>query len=153
MTCPRCNSLDTTLHGRWLSCKGCGHTQMVQEPEVLIVGVPMEEPAKPGVPEMADKTTERIALVLYAAGWPEGCVPPPTSWRDLTWDTGGKIVSVTEADKKRDEAIEHINSAIASLSAVVVERCPGWEDWKASYRASLRAWLGRLLQIRDEMEG
>ena len=55
----------------------------------------------------------------------------------------------TTADEKRDEAFEHINAAIASLSVIVIDRCSGWSDYREAYYSKLRQSLSDLIDIRD----
>jgi len=54
----------------------------------------------------------------------------------------------TEADKHKDKALASINEAIQHLSAIVIERVCGWDEYNAEYSVKLELALINLLDIR-----
>lgn len=57
----------------------------------------------------------------------------------------------TEAEDKQVVLQEAIDSAIASASAISVDRCEGWEGFTAEYRKQLHTALMILLEMREDL--
>jgi hypothetical protein len=57
----------------------------------------------------------------------------------------------TAADDKRDEAREHVSSAVQLLSEIVVEKCWGYDDFTTEYQKTLRKSLNNLIEVREEL--
>lgn len=58
----------------------------------------------------------------------------------------------TTADDKVDSAVEHINSAVESISDVVVSKCYGYDEYSREYRKNLAIALQELLELRETLE-
>ena len=57
----------------------------------------------------------------------------------------------TTADEHRDAAKENINDAIENISAIVVARVWGWDEYTAEYLVKLQSILNDLLNIRADL--
>lgn len=57
----------------------------------------------------------------------------------------------TLADEKLDETRENINSAIKSLSDIVIGECSGHDDYTTEFRMVLGDSLHDLLKLREKL--
>lgn len=57
----------------------------------------------------------------------------------------------TEANTRRDQAIESVKGAISSLSAIVIDQCWGTQDFGPDYRKDLAVSLMELIAIRERL--
>lgn len=57
----------------------------------------------------------------------------------------------TAADHRLAEARGHVQKAVESLSAIVVERCCGVDGYNAAAQADFRRVFAELVRIRDEL--
>ena len=58
----------------------------------------------------------------------------------------------TDADERRDSALEHLTSTIQHLKAVVVDECPGSDEYNETYRLTMRNVFNTLLNMRDQLK-
>lgn len=57
----------------------------------------------------------------------------------------------TEADEKREQAIDSVQTAIECLSRIVVNRCEGADDFNAAYKLGHKQALKALIEVRDDL--
>lgn len=57
----------------------------------------------------------------------------------------------TEADKHRQAARENVREAIKHLSCIVVDQCPGTDDFKDTFVYKLRGALNKLMDVREDI--
>lgn len=57
-----------------------------------------------------------------------------------------------EAHERVDKAREHIQQAIEELSAVVITRCPGWDEFNSEAMREHEATLPLLMQARKNLD-
>lgn len=58
----------------------------------------------------------------------------------------------TEADLKQKAAIEHVETAVRLLSEIVVDECPGTNDYKEAHRHKLKRHFNTLVDVRDDLK-
>ena len=59
---------------------------------------------------------------------------------------------ITTADEKLNSAVDSLNSAIANLSEIVIDRCWGYDDYNTEFKAVLSKSMFDLIKIRDALE-
>ena len=59
---------------------------------------------------------------------------------------------ITTADEKLNSAVDSLNSAIANLSEIVIDRCWGHDDYTTEFKEVLSKSMFDLIQIRDALE-
>ena len=57
----------------------------------------------------------------------------------------------TDADEKRDEAVQYLGFTIKAISEIVIERVWGWDSFNKEYQSKLREHLNTLMSIRDDL--
>ena len=57
----------------------------------------------------------------------------------------------TTADEQLDLAKEDIQTALAHLSQIIVDRCWGWDEFTKEYREAIAQSLTDLIAIRDRL--
>lgn len=57
----------------------------------------------------------------------------------------------TEAEKNRSEAAEHVKAAIKKLSTLVVDQCPGTDEFNRTYRDELHRAMNKLIEVRNQI--
>ncbi len=57
----------------------------------------------------------------------------------------------TDADRKLEEAKEAINVAVMALNDILVGEVWGHDEYRADYRATMRAAYADLLRLKDEL--
>ena len=58
----------------------------------------------------------------------------------------------TTADERITSSKGHVQLALENLNDVVIQKVWGADEFSAEYRAQLRNWHQRLLELRDEMQ-
>ena len=58
----------------------------------------------------------------------------------------------TDADSAVDEAMIRINDSIQKLSQIIVENCPGAEDFSKEYKLKINEAFFGLINIRDKLK-
>jgi len=58
----------------------------------------------------------------------------------------------TRADERLSSAVRNITAAVEDLSAIVIDRCEGWSEFRAEWQTKIRTALNELLSMRESLE-